>query len=123
MRRGASSINTKTKASRGGSPLLHLLGASLGAPPKPAIGGGAQHAVNATPDTEDEMTDMLVGAAATALETLAYRLDGELVLPADAGWDEARTAWNLAADQNPYAIVLAESARDVAETIRAARDE
>jgi FAD/FMN-containing dehydrogenase len=67
------------------------------------------------------MTDMLVGAAATALDTLALRLDGELVRPEDAGWDEARTAWNLAVDQQPVAVVLAESASDVAETILAAR--
>ena len=67
------------------------------------------------------MTDMLVGAAATALDTLDQRLDGDLVRPTDDAWDEARTAWNLAADQRPVAVVLAESARDVAETIRAAR--
>jgi FAD/FMN-containing dehydrogenase len=67
------------------------------------------------------MTDMLVGAAATALDTLALRLDGDLVRPEDAGWDEARTAWNLAVDQQPVAVVLAESASDVAETILAAR--
>jgi FAD/FMN-containing dehydrogenase len=74
------------------------------------------------------MTEMLVGAAATALaprtlDSLALRLDGELVRPADAAWDEARTAWNLAADQQPVAVVLAESASDVAETILAARAE
>ena len=39
----------------------------------------------------------------------------------DPGWDEARTAWNLAADQRPAAVVLAESAADVAEAVRAAR--
>jgi hypothetical protein len=64
-----------------------------------------------------------VGAAVTALETLEYRLDGELVWPTDPAWDAARSAWNLAADQNPYAVVLAETAQDVADTIRAARDE
>jgi FAD/FMN-containing dehydrogenase len=72
------------------------------------------------------MTEMLVGAAATALDTtldrLADRLDGELVRPDDAAWDEARTAWNLATDQQPVAVVLAESASDVAETILAARE-
>jgi UDP-N-acetylenolpyruvoylglucosamine reductase len=67
------------------------------------------------------MTEMLVGAAATALADLAARLEGELVRPGDDAWDEARTAWNLAADQRPAAVVLAESASDVAETIRAAR--
>jgi FAD/FMN-containing dehydrogenase len=69
------------------------------------------------------MTEMLAGAAATALDTLSLRLDGELVRPEDAAWDEARTAWNLATDQRPAAVVLAESAADVAETILAARAE
>src|SRR5437868_5579039 len=73
------------------------------------------------------MTQMLVGAAATALDTaldrLALRLDGELVRPEDAGWDEARTAWNLAVNQQPVAVVLAETAADVAETVLAAAAE
>ena len=69
------------------------------------------------------MTEMLVGAAATALDTLSLRLDGELVRPEDAAWDDARTAWNLAVDQQPVAVVLAESASDVAETVLAARAE
>ena len=29
--------------------------------------------------------------------------------PGDADWDEARQAWNLTVDQNPVAVVLAES--------------
>ena len=66
------------------------------------------------------MTELLERAAATALDTLAERLDGELVLPGSEGWDEARTAWNLAVNQEPVAVVLAESARDVAETVKAA---
>src|SRR6185437_15936929 len=57
----------------------------------------------------------------TIFERLSTSLDGELVLPTDPSWDEARTAWNLAVDQRPAAVVLAESTADVAETIRAAR--
>src|SRR5262249_7164675 len=53
---------------------------------------------------------------------LSTSLEGELVLPSDPEWDEARSAWNLAVDQRPTAVVLAETAADVAETIRAARD-
>jgi hypothetical protein len=69
------------------------------------------------------MTDLLRDAATAALDTLAERLDGDLYRPGDDGWDEARTAWNLAADQHPVAVVAAESAADVAHTIRAARAE
>ena len=32
-------------------------------------------------------------------------LDGEVFTPADPGWNEARLAWNLAADQHPAAVV------------------
>jgi hypothetical protein len=65
--------------------------------------------------------DTLLSTTATTFHRLATSLDGELVRPGDAGWDEARTAWNLAVDQRPAAVVLAESAADVAETVRAAR--
>jgi FAD/FMN-containing dehydrogenase len=55
----------------------------------------------------------------TALRDL---LDGELFMPADPEWDEARLAWNLAADQRPVAVVYAESAADVVEVVGHARD-
>ena len=40
----------------------------------------------------------------------------------DADWDAARAAWNLAADQQPTAVVFAESADDVARTVRFAAE-
>jgi hypothetical protein len=49
-------------------------------------------------------------------------LDGELVTPADPEWDEARLAWNLAADQRPTAVVFAESVDDVVAVVDYARD-
>lgn len=45
-----------------------------------------------------------------------------LVFPTDEGWDTARQAWNLAVDQQPAAVALPESAEQVAEAIRYARD-
>jgi FAD/FMN-containing dehydrogenase len=57
----------------------------------------------------------------TIFERLSTSLEGELVLPDDPAWDEARTAWNLAVDQRPAAVVLAESASDVSKTIQIAR--
>jgi len=45
-----------------------------------------------------------------------------IVLPHDPSWDEARLAWNLAADQQPAAVALPESARDVAAIVRWARE-
>jgi hypothetical protein len=54
-------------------------------------------------------------------EALRARVAGDVVTPADEAWDEARQAWNLAVDQRPVAVVLAESADDVVATIKEAR--
>ena len=54
--------------------------------------------------------------------TLRDVLDGDLVTPADPDWDEARLAWNLAADQRPTAVVFAESVEDVVAVVDHARD-
>src|SRR3954447_9848251 len=54
------------------------------------------------------------------LDRLATDLDGTLVRPTDPTWDEARRAWNLAVDQAPLAVVLAESVRDVQAVVTAA---
>lgn len=42
---------------------------------------------------------------------------GRIATPDDSNWDQARLAWNLAADQQPVAVVFAESADDVAATV------
>ncbi|MGW6504973.1 FAD-binding protein [Nonomuraea angiospora] len=55
------------------------------------------------------------------LEHLRPRLNGALILPGDPGWDAARSAWQLAVDQRPAAVVLARTACDVATTLEAAR--
>jgi FAD/FMN-containing dehydrogenase len=52
------------------------------------------------------------------LGSLGSRLAGDVVLPADAAWEEARRSWNLAVDQRPVAVVFPESAQDVVETVR-----
>ena len=49
-------------------------------------------------------------------------LDGEVFTPADPEWNEARLAWNLAADQHPAAVVYAESVADVIAVVGYARD-
>lgn len=45
-------------------------------------------------------------------------IDGRVAVPSDPDWDQARAAWNLAADQNPEAVAFAESAGDVAAVVR-----
>jgi hypothetical protein len=42
---------------------------------------------------------------------------GRVATPGDPGWDEARVAWNLAADQRPSAVAFVESAGDVAKVV------
>jgi hypothetical protein len=44
-------------------------------------------------------------------------LAGRIATPDDSDWDQARLAWNLVADQQPAAVVFAESAEDVAATV------
>jgi FAD/FMN-containing dehydrogenase len=47
---------------------------------------------------------------------------GRIATPADADWDQARMAWNLAADQRPSAVALVESSEDVAKVVRFAAE-
>ncbi|MGE5690410.1 MAG: FAD-binding oxidoreductase, partial [Pseudomonadota bacterium] len=54
-------------------------------------------------------------------EELRARVAGDVVFPCDPGWDEARRAWNLSADQRPGAVVYPESAEDVAAVVEYAR--
>jgi hypothetical protein len=55
--------------------------------------------------------------AVVAVAALRTALQGTVVTPADEQWNEARQAWNLAVDQQPELVVLAESAEDVARTV------
>jgi FAD binding domain len=50
------------------------------------------------------------------------KLDGRVATPNDADWDEARQAWNRAADLKPAAVVFAETADDVAQVAAFAGD-
>lgn len=53
--------------------------------------------------------------------TLRGQLEGTALLPGEPGWDQARQAWQLTADQHPAAVVIAASTRDVVATVNAAR--
>ena len=45
-----------------------------------------------------------------------------IVLPHDPSWNQARLAWNLAADQQPAAVALPENAKEVVAVVRWARE-
>ena len=47
---------------------------------------------------------------------------GRIATSSDSDWDEARQAWNLAADQHPAAVAFIESADDVSKVMRFAAD-
>ena len=65
------------------------------------------------------MSTMSLSQDASRLST---GLTGEVVLPGQPGFDDARQAFNLSADQEPAAVVFAGSARDVAAAITFAAD-
>ena len=69
------------------------------------------------------MTEILTRVETAGLDVGPLRnlLDGDVAAPGDVDWDEARLAWNLAIDQNPVAVVQAESAADVAATVAFAK--
>jgi FAD/FMN-containing dehydrogenase len=58
---------------------------------------------------------------ATNLRTLT-RLDGEVLLPGEMGYDRARAVWNAMVDRRPQVIIRCASTRDVALAVRTARD-
>jgi FAD/FMN-containing dehydrogenase len=49
-------------------------------------------------------------------------ITGRVAMPVDSDWDEARQAWNLAADQHPVAVAFVEGADDVAAVVRFASE-
>ena len=63
-------------------------------------------------------TDTMAGRD---LQALRAAIAGQVFVPGQAGYDQARQAWNLAVDQCPSLVVVAESAADVAQAVRYAR--
>ena len=55
-------------------------------------------------------------------EALRGRLDGELVLPGDGGYDESRAIWNAMHDRRPALIVRPRSTGDVVAALAFARE-
>ena len=64
------------------------------------------------------VTDTITGRD---LEALRAAIAGQVFVPGQAGYDQARQAWNLAVDTRPAVVVEAESAADVARAVRYAR--
>jgi FAD/FMN-containing dehydrogenase len=71
-----------------------------------------------------ERTLMSASSIAEVQRTLAAlsdSMEGTVLTSGDAGWDDARAAWNLAVNQSPAAIVAPRSVRDLRQVVGAAR--
>jgi len=55
-------------------------------------------------------------------DRISSGLDGQLLLPGDAGYDDTRTVWNALVDRRPAMIVRCASVGDVVTAVRTARD-
>jgi len=56
-------------------------------------------------------------------QTLRAAITGEVFVPGDPGYDQARRAWNLAVEERPAVVVVARSDTDVARAVRFARSQ
>jgi hypothetical protein len=56
------------------------------------------------------------------LRRLRERLTDRMVGPTDHGWDAARRAWNLAADQHPALVAFPETADEIVDIVAFARE-
>ncbi len=55
-------------------------------------------------------------------ERLLNRLDGQVLVPGDPAYDDARTVWNAMVDRRPRMIVRCASRADVVSAVRAAQE-
>src|SRR4051812_11661204 len=58
-----------------------------------------------------------MASVSEGVEAFREGFDGEVVLPEDPGYDEARSVWNGDIDRRPALIVRCRSARQVADAI------
>jgi len=67
------------------------------------------------------MVTRSLAADSPDLARLRRRFDGQVLLPAEPGYDEARQVWNAMVDRRPAAIARCASAADVAAAVGFAR--
>lgn len=72
-------------------------------------------------DTPRQIDASLGGARFPNIEQLRQALAGEVVLPTDAAYDQARRVWNGTIDKRPAAIVFCANSSDVVHVVTFAR--
>jgi len=79
------------------------------------------HAVSSA-STENAHTAAGAGLDQASLRKLAARIQGRLIVPGDADYDEARHVWNGAFSKRPALIARCANKKDVASSIEFARE-
>jgi FAD/FMN-containing dehydrogenase len=64
----------------------------------------------------------MVSVSSSAVEELKAAIRGQLLLPGDAGFDEARSIWNAMIDRHPAMVLRCAGAADVRRGVAFARD-
>ncbi|HEV2006825.1 MAG TPA: FAD-binding oxidoreductase [Candidatus Limnocylindrales bacterium] len=68
------------------------------------------------------MADALAAPAPQGIDRLRASFRGEVILPADGAYDDARRVWNAVFDRRPAVVVRPTTVEDVATAIRFARE-
>jgi FAD/FMN-containing dehydrogenase len=63
-----------------------------------------------------------ITSSAPEVRALKDELTGTVTVAGDAGWDDARAAWNLAVDQRPAVVAEPETVADVVAVVKFARE-
>jgi hypothetical protein len=63
-----------------------------------------------------------ITSSAPDVRALQEEMTGTVTVAGDAGWDDARAAWNLTVDQRPAAVVEPETVADVVAAVRFAAE-
>jgi hypothetical protein len=65
---------------------------------------------------------LMDNAVAVDVQELRSRMEGAVIVPGDATWDDARAAWNLSVDQRPALVAIPATGADVVAIVNFARE-
>src|SRR5215469_6803027 len=82
---------------------------------------GRGHAGASVPENGGQAMNIRDTAGDRDLEALRAAIAGKVVVAGQAGYDQARQAWNLAVEERPRVVVIAQSASDAVKAVQFAR--